>query len=253
MKGSGRIVLAAVLPLLFLVTACTGPDFDVEQPLEVDSCDQLAAVGIELVNDYVYTLEETDLAATQGDPDQLPTSLVALNLRGNELDARIVALDCDAVAINRAIIDATAGLESDDPVASAFLDSVRGGIVAPVLPTYGEWKLESGTVSGAPLVPDPDNPITLIVERNSASGFGGCNGYFYPVSLVDGVWSWPDGTSSVTELTCEPDDSASAGVAAIEETYLTGLQMVARYELVDGALVLTGDGVTLRFVRDGGE
>jgi heat shock protein HslJ len=253
MRGSGRIVLAAVLPLLFLATACTGPDFDVEQPLEVDSCDQLVDVGIRLVNDYVYTLEETDLAATQGDPDNLPTSLVALNLRGDELDARIVELDCDAVTINQAIIDATSGIESDDPVASAFLDSVRGGIVAPVLPTYGEWQLESGTVSGAPLAPASGNPITLIIERNSASGFAGCNGYFYPVSLVDGVWSWPDGTASVTELTCEADGGEAADVAAIEKTYLAGLEMVARYELIDSALVLTGDGVTLRFIRDTGE
>ncbi len=90
-----------VLPLLLFASGCTGAKFDFEQPLDVDTCDQLIEVGIELVNDYVYTLEETDLAATEGDPERIPTSLVSLNLRGQELDARVVELDCDAVAINR--------------------------------------------------------------------------------------------------------------------------------------------------------
>jgi len=249
MRGSGRIFLGVVLPLLLFAASCTGSKFDFEQPLDVDTCDQLIEVGIELVNDYVYTLEETDLAATEGDPERLPTSLVSLNLRGEELDARIVELDCDAVAINQAIVDATKGIESDDPIAAALLESVRGGIVSPILPTYGEWQLVSGAVAGEPLSPDPDHPITLIVERNAASGFAGCNGYYYPASFVDGVWSWPEGTPTTTELACE---DANGEVAATEQAYLAGLRMVAGYELIDATLVLTGDGVELRFVRDGG-
>lgn len=252
MRGSGRIVFTAVLPLLLFVSACTGPDFDVEAPLEVDSCDQLIEVGIELVNDYVYTLQETDLGETRGDPEQLPTPLVALNLRGEELDARIVELDCDAVAINQAVVDATAGLESDDPIVAALLESVRGGIVSPVLPTYGKWQLESGAVTAEPLALDPENPISLVIEREAVSGFAGCNGYFYPASLVDGVWSWPEGTATVTEQNCEDDDD-SADVMATETAYLKGLEAVARYSLLDGTLILTGDGVELRFTRDAGE
>lgn len=215
--------------------------------MQVDSCDQLVAVGIELVNDYVYSLEEADLGATQGDPDKLPAALVSLNIRGEELDARIVELDCDAVAINQAIVDATTGIESDDPVAAAFLESVRGGIVAPVLPTYGEWLLESGTVIGEPLAPIDGQPITLIIERDAASGFAGCNGYYYPVSLADGLWTWAEGTPSVTDLSCGDEPTA---VIEVEAEYLQGLAMVARYALVDGDLILTGDGVELRFVRD---
>lgn len=241
--------MGVVLPLLLFAAGCLGPNVDLEQPLEVDTCDQLIEVGIELVNDYVYTLEETDIAATEGDPERLPTSLVSLNLRGEELDSRIVELDCDAVVINQAIVDATEGIESDDPIVAALLESVRGGIVSPILPTYGEWQLESGTVAGEALIPDPDHPITLIVERDAARGFAGCNGYYYPASFADGVWSWPEGTSTTTELAC---DDANGEVAATELAYLAGLQRVAGYELIDATLVLTGDGVELRFVRDPG-
>jgi len=255
MRHGGRIAFfSALLPLLLFASACIGPDFDVEEPLEVDSCDQLIEVGIELVNDYVYTLQETDLGETLGDPEQLPTALLTLNVRGEELDARIVELDCDAVAINQAVVDATAGIESDDPIVAALLASVRGGIVTPILPTYGEWLLESGTVTAEPLALDPANQITLVIEREAVSGFAGCNGYFYPASLVDGVWSWPEGTATVTELLCEKgDEEDSVDVMATETAYLAGLEAVARYTLTEGTLILTGDGVELRFIRDSGE
>lgn len=254
MRSSGRIVLGAVLPLLLLVSACTDPVVNVEEPEEVDTCELLIPVGIELVNDYVYTLEAVDLGATEGNAESLPSELVTLNLRGEELDRRIVELDCDVVALNQAIADATSGIESDDPIVSAFLESVRGGVVAPILPTYGAWVLETGTVGGEPLVAGEDNQITLEIERDSASGFAGCNGYFYPVSLVDGIWSWTDGTGSVTDLSC--DEEAADGtvdVMAIERAYIDALQLVARYALIEETLVLTGDGVELRFVRASGE
>jgi heat shock protein HslJ len=254
MRGSGRIGLGAVLPLLLVLSGCFGSNVPLDQPMEVDSCDQLIAVGIELVNDYVYTLQDADLEATQGDPDKLPTSIVALNLRGKELDARIVELDCDAVAINQAIVDAIAGIESDDPVVSAFLSAVRGGIVAPILPTYGTWLLESGTVGGSPLSPVPGHPITLQIERDAASGFAGCNGYYYPVSLADGMWTWTEGSPSVTNLACDDGEGETpTAVIDVEADYLQGLRAVSSYSLVGEALVLSGDGVELRFVRGDGQ
>jgi heat shock protein HslJ len=251
MRGSGRIVLGAVLPLLLLLSGCFGSNVPLDHPMEVDSCDQLIGVGIELVNDYVSTLEDTDLGPTQGDPEKLPTSVVALNLRGEELDARIVQLDCDADAINQAIADATAGIESDNPVVATFLESVRGGIVAPILPAYGKWLLQAGTVAGESFSPVENHPITLVLERNAASGYGGCNGYFFPISLAGGSWSWGEGTGNVTEQECQAENEDVLGrVKNAETTYLRALRMVSGYDLTDGDLVLTGDGVELRFVRE---
>ncbi|MGA9594878.1 MAG: META domain-containing protein [Acidimicrobiia bacterium] len=250
----GPKVVGVVMPLLLILAGCFGSNVPVEQPLEVDSCDQLVDVGIALVNDYVYTLQDTDLGATQGDPEKLPASLVTLNLRGSELDARIVELDCDAVAINQAVADATAGIQSDDPVVIAFLDAVRGGIVSPVLPTYGTWLLDSGTVSGQALAPVPDHPITLQIERDAASGFAGCNGYYYPATFADGLWTWTGGTPSVTDLSCQDAGGETpAAVIKTEADYLQGLRAVTGYSLEGEALVLSGDGVELRFVRGAGQ
>ncbi|MEA2001156.1 MAG: hypothetical protein U9N84_04640 [Actinomycetota bacterium] len=100
-----------------------------DEPAEVETCEWLVPVGIELVNDYVYTLLESDLAASGGNPDLLPTSIIALNARGADLDQRAVELGCDIDELNQAIAEATAGIESTDPAVSVFLETVRGGVV----------------------------------------------------------------------------------------------------------------------------
>lgn len=254
MKRSGRTGLIAVLPLLLVLTSCTEPVVNIEEPEEVDSCEWLIPVGIELVNDYVYTLEEVDLGATRGDPDLLPEAIIALNLRGEELDRRVAELECDAVIINDAIAVATAGIESDDPVIRVFLESVRGGIVAPLLPTQGDWVLQSGTIAGAEFVSVPDHAITLTIAHDSASGYAGCNGYFYPVQLADGVWTWAEGAQTITQLLCTDDDGEElTEVMAAERTYVGAFELVAFYALEGETLVLTGDGVELRFNRSSGD
>lgn len=254
MRYSGRVVIPAVLSLFLVLAGCDTQVVNLEEPEEVDSCALLIPVGIELVNDYVYTMAEADLGATGGDPDLLPASLIELNERGDQLDARLRDLDCDVVAINASIAEATAGLETDDPMIQVVLDSVRAGVVAPILPTQGEWVLESGTVAGGVLEPVAGHPITLVVERDAASGFAGCNGYFYPVRLADGVWSWAEGAATITELLCIDEDGVvRSDVMNVESGYISALELVASYELVGEALVLAGDGVELRFVRSAGD
>jgi heat shock protein HslJ len=232
MKRSGRTGLIAVLPLLLALASCTEPVVNIEEPEEVDSCEWLVPVGIELVNDYVYTLEEVDLGATRGDPELLPEAIIALNLRGEELDRRVAELDCDAVIINDAIAVATAGIESDDPVIRVFLESVRSGIVAPLLPTQGDWVFRSGIVAGGEFLPVPDHPITLSIARDSASGFASCNGYYYPVQLADGVWTWAEGAQTITELLCtDTDGQELTEVMDAERTYISAFELVASYAL----------------------
>jgi heat shock protein HslJ len=195
-----------------------------------------------------------DLGATRGDPDLLPEAIIALNLRGEELDKRVAELDCDAVIINDAIAVATAGIESDDPVIRVFLDSVRGGIVAPLLPTQGDWVFQSGTVAGGEFLPVPGHPITLSITRDSASGFASCNGYFYPVRLADGVWTWAEGAQTLTELLCTDEDGQElTDVMNAERTYISAFELVASYSLAGEALVLAGDGIELRYVRSAGD
>ena len=48
----------ALLPLFLFLAACTDPPTAfIEEPAEVETCEWLIPAGIELVNDYVYTLE----------------------------------------------------------------------------------------------------------------------------------------------------------------------------------------------------
>jgi len=254
MRRSGRTGLIVVLPLVLLLASCTEPVVNVEEPEEVDSCEWLVPVGIELVNDYVYTLEEVDLGATRGDPELLPEAIIALNLRGEELDRRVAELGCDAVIINDAIAVATAGIESDDPVIRVFLESVRGGIVAPLLPTQGDWLFRSGTVAGGELAPMPGHAITLNIEQGAASGFAGCNGYYYPVRLANGIWTWAEGAQTITELLCTDDEGEELNdVMNAERTYIRAFELVASYALDGEELVLTGDGVELRYTRSTGD
>ncbi len=244
MNSSGRTLWLGVLPLLLIVSSCTDPVVNLERPELVDSCDRLIPVGIELVNDYVYTLLETDLGETGGDPESLPGSLVALNARGRELDARADELECDLEVLNRSIADATAGIEIDDPVVQALLETVRGGVTASLHPAYGSWVLETGVAS------IPDHPITLILDDEAASGYAGCNGYYYPAVLSDGLWAWDDGAATVTEVLCGDDaGNPLTEVMAAEATFLQAFESVTGYTLAGDTLVLTGETIELRFVR----
>ena len=233
-----------VLSLLVLFTACTDPVVNLEKPAEVDNCERLIPVGIELVNDYVYTLAETDLGATAGDAGLLPTSLVALNSRGQELDVRAADLDCDLDVLNRRIVESTAGIESDDPVVQAFLETVRSGVVAVASPIHGAWQLDSGAdvVDGY--------PITLEIGDEAAQGSAGCNGYYMPVVLNNGLWAWGEGAATITELMCNDDlGEPLLEVASSEVAYMRAFEAVVGYSLEGDTLVLTGPEVELRFTR----
>ena len=103
----------------------------------------------------------------------------------------------------------------------------------------GEWFLVEGTVDGGPLPQPAVSAATLTVTAEELSGRSFCNSYSSTYRL-DGDALSIDGLGG-TEMACEPD------VMAAETAYLGAL---GRADTVahDGAdLVLTGDGVRLRF------
>jgi hypothetical protein len=250
MRSSGRKTFGGLLPLLLLLAGCTEPVVELEEPAAVESCEWLVPVGIELVNDYVYTLEESDLGATGADPALLPSSLVALNARGEELDRRAAELDCDLAEINAAIVAATAGIESEDPEVKFFLETVRSGVVERS-GLYGEWLLIEGTMGGSPVAPLPDWPATLLVDEEAAQGSSGCNGYYFPLLTEDGEWV-PDDTRSATstELMCVDEAGApNTALADFERTYLLMLETIDDYIVAGDTLTLYGPDVELRYTR----
>jgi heat shock protein HslJ len=247
MNRSGTTTLVLVLPLLLvLLGSCTDPVVVIDEPEEVETCEWLIPVGIDLVNDYVYTLEETDLGPTRGDPDKLPASLVALNIRGEELDRRAKELDCDLDELNRAIADATAGIESSDPVVQAMLQTLRSGVVASRSATEvaGEWEFVAGTASGQAIEPAPDQVITLVVDSDgSATGSTGCNEYTISGNAgKDGLW--PVDGYEQTAAPCRTDTELVA-----EEAYIAALQSVASYSIENETLTLSGADAELTYVR----
>jgi heat shock protein HslJ len=114
----------------------------------------------------------------------------------------------------------------------------RGGETSA--PVRGEWQLAEGTADGAALLLPPGIGATLVLEDGEATGRSFCNHYMATYAS-DGQALTFDGIGG-TEMGCEPD------VMAAESAYLRALGAV-RHARVDGeGLVLSGDGVELRFV-----
>jgi heat shock protein HslJ len=246
MDSSGRKTTLWILPLLLFMGACDNPvaiEIVEEEPEEVETCEWLIPIGIELVNDYFYTLEETNLAATLGDPDQLPTSIIALNARGADLDRRAEELECDLAELNTAISAATEGLESADPVVNVFLETVRGGDVNAADVPVGDWVFVEGTIQGEPIELASDQMITLVVAPDgTASGTTGCNEYTILDPAAGG--EWPVDGFEGTAGPCPSDVHAAA-----QDAYLDAFAIVRTYTIEDNVLVLEGSAVDLRFAQ----
>lgn len=103
----------------------------------------------------------------------------------------------------------------------------------------GQWHLRSGTADGTALPQPPGTRATLDLAGDEARGTAFCNHWFATVRL-DGAAFSLDGIGR-TEMGCEPD------VMAAEDAYLTALAAVGTAAVDGEELVLTGDGVELRF------
>ena len=244
MSGSGRRVTLWLLPLLLFAGACDDSVTVVVEvePEEVDSCEWLIPIGIELVNDYYYTLLETDLGPAAVDPSLMPESLIALKARGAELDRRATELECDQEELNTAIAVATEGLESTDPVVEVLLDTVRNGIGTKALP-QGEWVFVSGTAQGKSIDLAPGQTITLVVsDDGTAAGDTGCNQYTVREAVGEG--EWPVTGFSVTDAPCDSEVHSAA-----QDTFLEGFLAPLTYVVDDDALLLQNSDVDFEFVR----
>jgi hypothetical protein len=245
----GRTYLTALLlPLALVVTGCTEPVVVIEEPEEVETCEWLIPIGIELVNDYFYTLQQVDLGPSQGDQALLPDEVLALNARGANLDERAAELDCSLEDINKAVAAATVGLESTDPVVSAFLETIRSGVATPASgdgPPSGTWELATGMTADGGLEPAEEQAITLVVDGDGVGrGSTGCSQY--TLTGVAAAGTWP---IEGIEVTAEPCPSTAYEVA--QEAYLDALLSVRDYAVEADLLILTGStdsGVELRFV-----
>lgn len=123
-------------------------------------------------------------------------------------------------------------------LAACATDAGAGGGTADV---EGEWRLTGGTADGAELPAPPGTSATLELTGDQARGTAFCNSWFATVRL-DGDTLSLDGTGR-TEIGCAPE------VMAAESAYLAALADVRTVAVRGDELVLTGDGVELRFAR----
>jgi heat shock protein HslJ len=104
--------------------------------------------------------------------------------------------------------------------------------------TFGTWVLDSGTVDGRVIPMVGSHPITLEI---SELGFGGrvCNHYGFALPLPDDG-SFPNIVS--TMMLCMPE-----AVMESEAAYFEALGRFRSAGVVDGRLVIEGDGVELSY------
>jgi heat shock protein HslJ len=105
----------------------------------------------------------------------------------------------------------------------------------------GDWELAEGTTAGTALPRPPGAGATLRLDGGEVRGTSFCNHYSGSYRL-SGTSLTLDGLGG-TEMGCEPD------VMAAESAYLTALRSVDTVTVEAEGLLLTGDGVILRFNR----
>lgn len=119
---------------------------------------------------------------------------------------------------------------------------------APGADPFGNttWLLVAATVDGDALVPITGRPVTFGVDNAQIAGNSACNWYGGPISIEDGAIAI--GPTSMTEMACSEE-----GAMELEAAYLAALGRVTGFSREGDELVLTGDGVELRFTAQPAE
>lgn len=104
----------------------------------------------------------------------------------------------------------------------------------------GNWTLTSGSGPNGAVEPVEGSPITLEVDgQGTVHGSSGCNTY-NSTATVEGN-SVTFGPLMQTMMACED------AIMTAEYAYSTALEGVSEGSVEDGGLVLTGEGVELRY------
>ncbi|WP_108667331.1 META domain-containing protein [Euzebya rosea] len=127
---------------------------------------------------------------------------------------------------------ATADTAAEDPAAEDLVGDARQAI--------GQWILLDGTVDGESIALPDGERITMEVTRTQVVGAAACNQYSATASVSGDEMTIGSPTS--TRMMCAED------IMSAETAYLAGLQRVTSLDSEGEELVLTGDGVQLRFV-----
>jgi hypothetical protein len=124
----------ALLATALLAAACTSSK-PLPEPIEVETCEGLEEVGVQLVEVWVEVVDQIPYDDLVADPP--PPEMAELARIGRDLDTRASRLDCDAAQLNAAIRERVLGEGDIDPttaVGELVLDLVEEGIVGQLPP-----------------------------------------------------------------------------------------------------------------------
>lgn len=110
------------------LAGCTPDPIEVEvQPERAQTCDDLIPTGEALAVQLLAALERVPLDVLTGD-EPPEGDLAELLAKGEEFDARSVALDCDPQVLNAAIMERVGDdLEPNSLAGSILLEIMQGG------------------------------------------------------------------------------------------------------------------------------
>lgn len=120
---------------ILAVTLASCSDDALPEPVEVETCDELVDVSVQLLDAWVEVIEE--LPVDQLLAEDPPPEFDQLAQIGDDLDARAARLGCDAEEINvevRARMATDSSQDPESPVGEMLLDLVRGGVVGELPP-----------------------------------------------------------------------------------------------------------------------
>jgi len=118
------------LALVVLVLGACSSEKALPEPVEVDTCEGLEDVGVQLVEVWVEVVDQIPYDDLLTDPP--PPEIEELARIGSDLDDRATRLSCDAVALNEAILARVTEndrIDPETPVGALLLDLVQEGLV----------------------------------------------------------------------------------------------------------------------------
>jgi heat shock protein HslJ len=111
----------------------------------------------------------------------------------------------------------------------------------PSVELDGDWRLVSGSVRGTLIALVPEAQITMRIDGGEIGGTSACN--HYGGQIADDGGEITIGALTMTEMACADE------IMNAEAAYLDGLGLVTGAAGGTDELVLSGDGVELRFER----
>lgn len=127
-------VLVWLVVMVATTAACTS-EKALPEPVEVETCEGLEDVGVQLVEVWIDVVDQLPFDDIMTEPP--PPEIQELGRIGGDLDQRAARLGCDVAALNAAIRERVAAeeLDPETPVGEMLLEMIGEGLVGVPPPT----------------------------------------------------------------------------------------------------------------------